>query len=125
MDSKEPQPAPESKNPFVIWLNTKEGLNCVQPADFTKPGSVRFLENRLWYAYTAGLSEQLRVSISEISTLQKTIEEQKKEIDGHANKFRELQGLIERYRKIEEYDSNKCGNHVYNEIMEHLAKHNL
>ncbi len=50
----------------------------------------------------------------------KVILEQRKEIETHVYKFKFLTGLIERYRAHEGQTS--CGNHVYNEVMEHLAK---
>lgn len=68
--------------------------------------------------YGAGADFGYSLAASEISL-------QKAEIESHLTVLRDLQRLIDRYRKTEPFGSNKCGNHVYNNITEHLAKHNL
>lgn len=64
---------PENKNEFIIWLNSNEGQDCIQPQDFTKPGSTKYLENRLWYAWTAGMGKQLEHSLERIGELEKEV----------------------------------------------------
>ena len=71
---------PEDKNDFLVWLNTNEGHDCIQPMDFTKPGSIRFLENRLWYAYTAGVGKQLETSSARIGELEREADSLKKRL---------------------------------------------
>jgi hypothetical protein len=129
---KEPQPVPEEiaelraeeyRRNHLSNYNTRVQENGKK--DFKIGYLIAASEISTLQKTVERLATEKRELKEEVAVHEKTIEEQKKEIDGHANKFRELQGLIERYRKIEEYDSNKCGNHVYNEIMEHLAKNNL
>lgn len=152
--SKEPQPVPEEIKPVLKSMeqvlkesyekhtraNPGEKWTAWEDCKTDKSNSLCYEAMANWANQcTTGLSARLDWQINqsfkqseEITTLEQTIVdydkqvlEQKGEIESHVNKLKELQGLIERYRKIEAYDSNKCGNHVYNEIMEHLAKHNL
>lgn len=49
----------QPKNAFKEWLETEIGKAAMSPLDFTKPNQLPYLENRLWWSYSAGVANTM------------------------------------------------------------------